>query len=336
MTTDLVEIFSDGACKGNPGPGGWGARLRYRGAVSIEQLNAVRKAIDRLKSRKRGPYVDDPVYVVFAHIPYGELTGSSRDRVAAVLNDLDGKGKDLDAEPRVLAMITAHKHAALTRRHCVGNRWLREIVVGSTLDSPQQAALLEIGTNTQGRLALSVRTLQAVARPNQTCDDDHALPASRCHQVAAKLLATPACRDALSADADDSPPRDCQVLERPMSLKERLAALASFRGPRDIDDKRRLQQLEARRLLSCICRDGICDPGKEPLNGEAHAENLRQALSNEERGQELVCLAWAASACQAHKGTGMTLGEALRCAFDDPSMPPERVTVATLESAICF
>lgn len=24
-----VEIFTDGACKGNPGPGGWGAFLRY-------------------------------------------------------------------------------------------------------------------------------------------------------------------------------------------------------------------------------------------------------------------------------------------------------------------
>ncbi len=26
-----VEIFTDGACLGNPGPGGWGALLRYRG-----------------------------------------------------------------------------------------------------------------------------------------------------------------------------------------------------------------------------------------------------------------------------------------------------------------
>ncbi len=24
-----IEIFTDGACKGNPGPGGWGAILRY-------------------------------------------------------------------------------------------------------------------------------------------------------------------------------------------------------------------------------------------------------------------------------------------------------------------
>lgn len=29
----IVEIFTDGACKGNPGPGGWGALLRYNGAI---------------------------------------------------------------------------------------------------------------------------------------------------------------------------------------------------------------------------------------------------------------------------------------------------------------
>lgn len=27
-----VHIFTDGACSGNPGPGGWGAILRYNGA----------------------------------------------------------------------------------------------------------------------------------------------------------------------------------------------------------------------------------------------------------------------------------------------------------------
>ncbi|HAJ65179.1 MAG TPA: ribonuclease HI, partial [Clostridiales bacterium] len=26
-----VEIYTDGACSGNPGPGGWGAILRYAG-----------------------------------------------------------------------------------------------------------------------------------------------------------------------------------------------------------------------------------------------------------------------------------------------------------------
>lgn len=29
MATDTVEVFTDGACRGNPGPGGWGVLLRY-------------------------------------------------------------------------------------------------------------------------------------------------------------------------------------------------------------------------------------------------------------------------------------------------------------------
>ena len=29
MSDARIEIFTDGACKGNPGPGGWGALLRY-------------------------------------------------------------------------------------------------------------------------------------------------------------------------------------------------------------------------------------------------------------------------------------------------------------------
>jgi len=32
MSRGIVEIFTDGACSGNPGPGGWGAVLRYNGA----------------------------------------------------------------------------------------------------------------------------------------------------------------------------------------------------------------------------------------------------------------------------------------------------------------
>ena len=33
MNKDFIEIFTDGACQGNPGPGGWGALLRYKGHV---------------------------------------------------------------------------------------------------------------------------------------------------------------------------------------------------------------------------------------------------------------------------------------------------------------
>ena len=30
MSKKQVEVFTDGACSGNPGPGGWGAVLRYK------------------------------------------------------------------------------------------------------------------------------------------------------------------------------------------------------------------------------------------------------------------------------------------------------------------
>lgn len=30
--TEVVEIYTDGACRGNPGPGGWAAILRYKDA----------------------------------------------------------------------------------------------------------------------------------------------------------------------------------------------------------------------------------------------------------------------------------------------------------------
>jgi len=35
LKESIVEIFTDGACRGNPGPGGWGALLRRGGTEKI-------------------------------------------------------------------------------------------------------------------------------------------------------------------------------------------------------------------------------------------------------------------------------------------------------------
>ena len=57
-----VEIFCDGACSGNPGPGGWGAILRYRGhekelsggaADTTNNRMEMTAAIESLASLKR-------------------------------------------------------------------------------------------------------------------------------------------------------------------------------------------------------------------------------------------------------------------------------------------
>jgi ribonuclease HI len=70
-----VEIFTDGACKGNPGPGGWGALLRYKGqekslfggeANTTNNRMEMMAVIQALKSLKRPCEVvltTDSVYV---------------------------------------------------------------------------------------------------------------------------------------------------------------------------------------------------------------------------------------------------------------------------------
>ena len=42
-----VEIFTDGACKGNPGPGGWGAILRY-GTTEKEIYGAIKNTTNNI------------------------------------------------------------------------------------------------------------------------------------------------------------------------------------------------------------------------------------------------------------------------------------------------
>lgn len=75
MTEKRVEIYTDGACSGNPGPGGWGAILRYGSAE--KELSGSEKettnnrmemmaAIMSLESLTRPMHVDlytDSVYV---------------------------------------------------------------------------------------------------------------------------------------------------------------------------------------------------------------------------------------------------------------------------------
>ena len=39
-----IEIYTDGACSGNPGNGGWGAILRY-GKIEKELLHRIMEAV---------------------------------------------------------------------------------------------------------------------------------------------------------------------------------------------------------------------------------------------------------------------------------------------------
>lgn len=70
-----IEIFTDGACLGNPGPGGWGAILRYNGVEKVlsggeaettnnrMEILAVIKALKALKEKCNIELYTDSQYV---------------------------------------------------------------------------------------------------------------------------------------------------------------------------------------------------------------------------------------------------------------------------------
>jgi ribonuclease HI len=62
MSADKVVVFTDGACSGNPGPGGWGAILTFKGvekelkggdAHTTNNRMALMAAISALEAMKR-------------------------------------------------------------------------------------------------------------------------------------------------------------------------------------------------------------------------------------------------------------------------------------------
>ena len=74
--TDLVQVYTDGACKGNPGPGGWGALLVYKGVEhelwggerdttnNRMELTAAIQALAALKRACQVQLVTDSEYVM--------------------------------------------------------------------------------------------------------------------------------------------------------------------------------------------------------------------------------------------------------------------------------
>ena len=72
---EAVEIFTDGACRGNPGPGGWGVVLRYKGTEKTlhggealttnnrMELMAAIAGLEALKWRSKVVLTTDSQYV---------------------------------------------------------------------------------------------------------------------------------------------------------------------------------------------------------------------------------------------------------------------------------
>ena len=118
-----IEIFTDGACSGNPGPGGWGAVLRYRstdGQVYEKELSggdasttnnrmeltAFIEAVGLLKEPCEIRYCSDSQYVING-LEKGWAKGwrargwKKADKSPALNPDLWAKALDLAEQHRI-------------------------------------------------------------------------------------------------------------------------------------------------------------------------------------------------------------------------------------------
>jgi ribonuclease HI len=124
MTDDnVVDLFTDGACSGNPGPGGWGAILRWRGqerelsgaeAMTTNNRMELMAAIAGLEALKRPAHVrihTDSMYL--------------KDGITRWIHAWKAKGwKTADKKPVKNVDLWQRLEAAL-ERHDVSWHWVR-------------------------------------------------------------------------------------------------------------------------------------------------------------------------------------------------------------------
>jgi ribonuclease HI len=123
MSGDVVEIFTDGACSGNPGPGGWAAVLRYDGRekelsgaepATTNNRMELMAAIAALEQLKRGVTATINTDSRYVH-----------DGITLWLPRWKARGwKTADKKPVKNADLWRRLEAAL-ERHRVTWRWIR-------------------------------------------------------------------------------------------------------------------------------------------------------------------------------------------------------------------
>jgi 3',5'-cyclic AMP phosphodiesterase CpdA len=342
----VVGVFVDTSDRGERDHGIAGEYGTFSGEQREQVLAAV-KALREHPEAGAGP-LDDPWFLVFAHIPFRELTGAGQRELGALIEALDGGGRPCRdggdcTRPRVIALLSAHTHIAESHRHCIGQRLVRELVVGSVIDPPQQASLLEIGLDARGHAAARLSTLPAIAREGFVCAANGALGAGRCRDAMARLALEPACADLVAgAGRGSAPAETCEELERPLSVDEQIAGIVRHGGPDDPQEIVELETRRARALVGCVCRnppprlaDACAKASESLLDDEVRSAAIAALAGDGARQAEMGCLSWAAAVVQRHKAAGMTMADAIHCGFDDPTLPPAQVLVAAAEGVAC-
>ena len=112
----LIDLFTDGACSGNPGPGGWGAILRYNGTEkelsggepmttnNRMEMMAVIEGLSALKTRCKVTIHTDSKYVLDGVTKYLE-NWKRKGWKTADKKDV----KNIDLWEKIDALLPAHE-----------------------------------------------------------------------------------------------------------------------------------------------------------------------------------------------------------------------------------
>ena len=123
MNEAVVEIFTDGACSGNPGPGGWGAVLRFKetekelsgGEAETTnnrmELMAAIAALEALKRPSRVVLTTDSTYV--------------RDGITKWIHDWKRRGWKTAAKKPVKNADLWRRLESAAAEHRVDWRWIK-------------------------------------------------------------------------------------------------------------------------------------------------------------------------------------------------------------------
>ena len=145
-----IEIYTDGACKGNPGPGGWGALLRFKGSEkelwggeplttnNRMELMAVIRALEALTRPTRARVFTDSQYVqkgisewIHAWKRKGWKTADKKDvKNADLWRELDELAARHDVEWHWVRGHAGHEENERADR--LANRGIEELPKGNT------------------------------------------------------------------------------------------------------------------------------------------------------------------------------------------------------------
>jgi hypothetical protein len=181
---------------------------------------------------------------------------------------------------RVLVVVSAHTHvSAVHPKTRLGNVELVEFTVGAVIDSTQEGAVLEI-RGSAGQPDVHVYSVPAVNRPGMDCEQLSDIDAASCVDHLAEVAR--------------SCPAVTQVDWLPLDMRKPI-------------EMTRHQRVIANSVFRCLGLDSRADA----LDPEQYT---RWARDDDALRRKLVCMSWAASILQSHKGTGWRYVDAIRCA----------------------